>query len=217
MRIAVIGASAGTGRHVVQQGVARGHKMVAVSRRGCDVPGAVNVPGDAIDPWVLATALHGCDVAVITVGGAPGDDRFRTRVTRAVIDTIDGRDVRLVVQSSIGVGESMALLNARARLYARTMLKSALADHTDQEALVRVSGLRYTIVRPGGLTDEPASGRVSTGGPGFVARISRADVASFVLDAVEGDGADEQEFNLGSAPGVSASPAAASDRPRRAR
>ena len=45
MRIAVIGASAGTGREVVEQAVARGHQVVAVSRRGCDVDGAVTVPG----------------------------------------------------------------------------------------------------------------------------------------------------------------------------
>ncbi len=209
MRITVIGASAGTGREVVEQAVARGHKVVAVSRRGCDVDGAVNVPGDALDPRVLSIALHGCEAVVICVGGAPDDDRFRTRVTRAVIDTIDGRDVRLVVESSLGVGESARLMSPPARFFGRSALKRALADHADQEAVARVSGLRYTIVRPGNLTDHRATGRVSTGGPGFVPRISRADVAAFILDAIEEDGADEQEFNVGSGTAATASTAAA--------
>lgn len=216
MRIAVIGASAGTGRQVVEQAVARGHKVAGVSRRGCDVEGVVNIVGDALDPWVLATALHGCDAVVVAVGGARDDDRFRARVTRAVLDEIDGRDVRIVVQSSLGVGESMGLLGGPAKLYARTMLRAALADHAEQEALARSSGLRYTIVRPGGLTDDPASGRVSTGGPGFVARVSRADVAAVILDAIENDAADHEEFNLGSGPSAMWGAATSSDRPRRA-
>ena len=198
MRIAVIGASSGTGREVVAQALGRGHKVVAVSHHGCDVPGVVDVTGSATDPWVLGVALNGCDAVVITVGGDSDDDRNRTNVTGAVLDALENRDVRLVVQSALGVGDSAQLLGAPERLFARTVLRGALADHADQEDLVRRSGRRYTIVRPGGLVDGPASGHVSTGGPDFVSRITRADVAGFILDALENDSTIGGEFNLGS-------------------
>ena len=198
MRIAVIGASSGTGRQVAEQALGRGHKVTAVSRSGCQVPGVVNVCGDATDPWLLGVALNGCDAVVVTVGGDSGDDRNRTKVTGAVIDAIENRDVRLVVQSSIGVGDSIGLMSTPERLFARTVLRGALADHTDQEDLVRRSGLRYTIVRPGGLFDGPATGHVNTGGPGFVSRIARADVAAFILDAIDDEASVGREVNVGS-------------------
>ena len=46
MRIVVVGAGSGTGREVARQGVARGHEVVAVARRGCDVPGVTDEPRD---------------------------------------------------------------------------------------------------------------------------------------------------------------------------
>ena len=162
------------------------------------MPGVVDVTGDATDPWLLGVAINGCDAAVVTVGGDSDDDRNRTNITGAVIDAIATRDVRLIVQSSIGVGDSIDMLGVPERLFARTVLRGSLADHAEQEALVRRSGLRYTIVRPGGLVDGPASGWVNTGGPNFVSRITRADVAAFILDALESDSTVGQEFNLGS-------------------
>lgn len=132
MRIAVIGASSGTGRQVVEQALGRGHKVVAVSRTGCDVPGVVDVTGSATDRWLLGVALNGCDAVVITVGGDSDDDRNRTNVTGAVIDALENRDVRVVVESALGVGDSAKLMGAPERLFARTVLRGAYADHADQ-------------------------------------------------------------------------------------
>lgn len=169
-----------------------------MSRTGCDVPGVVDVTGSATDRWLLGVALNGCDAVVITVGGDSDDDRNRTNVTGAVIDALENRDVRVVVESALGVGDSAKLMGAPERLFARTVLRGAYADHADQEELVRRSGRRFTIVRPGGLVDGPASGRINTGGPDFVSRITRADVAGFILDALDRESTVGEEFNLGS-------------------
>jgi uncharacterized protein YbjT (DUF2867 family) len=47
------------------------------------------------------------------------------------------------------------------------------------------SGLDYTIVRPGGLTDDPGTGRVRVGTRLDYASIPRDDVAAVLLAVVE--------------------------------
>jgi DNA-binding IclR family transcriptional regulator len=64
------------------------------------------------------------------------------------------------------------------------LLNSIYADKDRQEALVRASSVRWTLVRPGFLTNRPGTGRyrVSADLTGVMARkISRADVATYLL------------------------------------
>lgn len=58
-----------------------------------------------------------------------------------------------------------------------------MAAKEAQEQLIRESGLDWTIVRPGGLTDGPATGAYRSGTDRSIraTRVSRADVADFVL------------------------------------
>ena len=72
-----------------------------------------------------------------------------------------------------------ALLKVASRYVYEDMLKTV--------DLVRASGLDWTIVRVPMLTDEPATGQVKAGmvGKGMGARISRADMADFMLEQVK--------------------------------
>lgn len=203
MRIVVVGASAGTGRQVVEQARQRGHEVVAVSRRGTGLPGVTDVRGDATDPTVVARAVgDGADAVVLAIGGTAGTDRNRTEVTRAVLTALpDGGVGRVVAHSSLGVGDSGRFLPGPIRLFTSLVLRTALADHAAQEDLVRASGVPWTIVRPGGLTDKPATGRVvalEEPSP-FAATISRADVAAFILDCLERPDTAGHAYALGSA------------------
>ncbi len=204
MRIVVVGASSGTGRLVAQLALARGGEVVAVSRRGCDVAGVTQLRGDASRAEVCEAALAGgADAVVVTVGGTDDNPANRTDVTRSILARMAARSraPRLIVQSSLGAGDSARFLPGPVRLLATTVLRAALADHTSQEELVRDSGLRWTIVRPGGLTDKPATGRVmALEEPGKLSRtIPRADVAAFILDCVDDEGAVGHAFALGTA------------------
>jgi uncharacterized protein YbjT (DUF2867 family) len=71
----------------------------------------------------------------------------------------------------------------------RTVLRKAMEDKERQEALVKASGLDWIIVRPGGLTDGPATGHYQAGlDPKISAgQVSRADVAAFVLQQLTDD------------------------------
>jgi uncharacterized protein YbjT (DUF2867 family) len=66
----------------------------------------------------------------------------------------------------------------------RLFLKHVFADFVAMEAIVRASGLDWTIVRPSRLTDQPLSGHYRTRRELDLRRnftVARADVAHFVL------------------------------------
>lgn len=203
MRITVIGGNRGTGAHIVRLAAQAGHEVTVLSRSGSDpVPaGVVDRRGDATDRDTVRRAVAGADAVVVTVGG--GAARNRAVVTEVAVDAMRQEGVRrLVVQSSLGVGDSMGLMPAAARIFARAVLGTALADHGDQEAAVRASGLDWTILRPGGLTDGPATGRCvaqeSAEKLPMKARISREDVARYVVSILDDAQTHGKALALGS-------------------
>ena len=201
MRIVVIGASSGTGKLVVEQGLARGDDLVAISRSGTDVPGETNIRGDAGDPAVVRDALgDGADAVVLAIGGAKGVEQNRSRVTAAVLDVLPPTGVgRVIVHSSLGAGDSGRFLPAPMKLLTSVVLAKALADHTEQEKLVTESGQPWTIVRPGGLRDSPATGNIAAleEPARFNAVIARADVAAFILDCAHDPATAGHAYALG--------------------
>lgn len=203
MRIVVVGASGGTGRLVLDEGLRRGHDLVAVSRRGSGHPGVLDLHIDATRSGALATAFENPpDAVVVTVGGRAGTERNRTAVTAAVLEALPpGIRPRVLVQSSLGVGDSMRFLPRLLRPVVSLSLGKALADHAEQEALVAGSGLPWTVVRPGQLTDKPSSGKaVALLEPArFVAVISRAEVARLIVDLLEDRSAEGRSYALGTA------------------
>jgi uncharacterized protein YbjT (DUF2867 family) len=92
---------------------------------------------------------------------------------------------RLVCVTGIGAGDSRGHGGGLYdRIVLPLLLNSIYADKDRQEALVRASNVRWTLVRPGFLTNWPGTRRyrVSADLTGVTARkISRADVASYLL------------------------------------
>jgi hypothetical protein len=90
---------------------------------------------------------------------------------------------RLVVITSVGTGETVDNVPMIFKFVRWAFLQAAFRDKNAQEALVRESGLDWTIVRPGGLTNAPATGRVAIDATNKVMAtfITRADVAATVL------------------------------------
>ena len=186
MKLIVFGATGGVGRHVCKHGMEQGHEVTAFTRSPGKIDpdaGAHIAQGDVTDGNAVAEAVAGHD-AVIVALGANGlrDKTTLTTGTRNVVDGMARRGVgRLVVLSAAGVGESWGQVPLLARVAFRTFLRNILAEHTAQEAIVRESPLDWTVVRAAILNDDPASGRVIATNEGKVERISRADVAEFLV------------------------------------
>jgi hypothetical protein len=67
-------------------------------------------------------------------------------------------------------------------------IKASFTDHDGVDEAVRVSGTDWTLARAVALTDKPARGPLRAGDAGSDkpgSRINRADLAGFLLDAIE--------------------------------
>jgi len=150
------------------------------------------VQGDVLDAGTVRTALTGQD-AVICALGSSASGPFKTMTlmsqgTQHLVDAMRGEAVnRLVCITGVGAGDSIGhgpwYYNW---LIQPLMLRGVYEDKTRQEAIVRGSGLAWTLVRPAILTNGAAKGRAAvralTQLSGIhVGKISRADVAGFCL------------------------------------
>lgn len=206
MRITIIGGSQGTGAHLASLAQQAEHEVTVVSRRGEGPEGARIITGSALDPGVCAEAVAGADAAVVTVGGARGVRHQRAAVTRTVIRAMQETGVRrLLVQSSVGSGDSAAQLPAAVRGITLLLLRGALADHNAQEEAVEDSGLDWTIVRPTGLSNSSPEGSwlalETASNQTLLGTIPRGDLAAFMLEALGDDAM------IGKAVGISSRPA----------
>jgi uncharacterized protein YbjT (DUF2867 family) len=196
MRIAVFGATGGTGREVVKQALAAGHQVTALARDpsrlvGSD-PNLTVVAGSVLEAAPVQQALQGTDAAIVSLGNtANNPDYVVSQGTQVILDAIGqlGGPRRVVVVSSMGVGDSKDQVSFAFKMLITTVLRKPMEDKERQEALVKASGLEWTIVRPGGLTDGPATGQYRAGVDPTISagQVARADVAAFVLQQLTDD------------------------------
>ncbi|RMF98578.1 MAG: SDR family oxidoreductase [Gammaproteobacteria bacterium] len=193
--ILLIGATGGTGRAVLRQGLARGLRITALVRDPARLTDHDNrlrvVPGDLLRRDSLDPAFAPRPAVVICAAGVYSrrpDDRL-SRGTANLLDAMQSAGTpRLVCVSSLGAGDSAGQGNLPARLIQRLFLSEVLADKTRQEALIRASGLDWTIFRPPQLTNAPDRGPAlvcwTGNAPGQPVnwRLSRATLARLLLD-----------------------------------
>jgi putative NADH-flavin reductase len=203
MRLIVLGASGGCGKALVAQAVERGHAVTAVVREGSahHVPaGATVKTGSLTDAAFLASAFSGHDVVLSSLGiklksiapwAKPEQADFLTRCTPVIISAMQSAGVRRICAISAGgVGDSNAMVPGFFRALIRfSALGKAYGELEVMERLLLASGLEVCLPRPTGLTDGPLAGgvRVVTQLRGR-ATISRADVASWMLDQLQTPG-----------------------------
>ena len=151
------------------------------------------VMGDALNPTDVTNAMTGQISAIVsTIGGLPQDgQRADFLGNKHLIDdaAVKNRVSRFILVSSIGAGDTKDAIPATA--YAA--LASVLADKEKAEQYLMDSGLNYTIVRPGGLKSEPATGNgVLTLDTHVAGSITRSDVATLVCRCLASDAAQNQ-------------------------
>lgn len=196
MNITIFGATGGTGKQIVVQALAAGHQVAALVRD----PAKLNsedqrltiVAGDVLDAAKVEQTIAGADAVVVSLGNtANNPDFIVSQGTQVIVDAMHrlGTPRRIIIVSSLGVGESKDQVPFAFKMLMNTVIRKPMQDKEKQEAIVKASGLDWTIVRPGGLTDGPATGQFKSGlDPKIVAgQVSRADVAAFVLRQLTDD------------------------------
>jgi uncharacterized protein YbjT (DUF2867 family) len=196
MKITVIGATRGVGLKLVEAALARGHEVTAVARNPESLrlqhPKLRVVRGDALDRASLESAARGSEAILSALGTLDRASTVRSEGTKNAVEVAKAVGAkRFACVSAIGVGDSKEQAQKSSFVFGRIImplfLKRPFEDMARMEDTVRASGLEWTIVRPTGYTDKPPKKHVkavldnSKVGP----EISREDVATFMLDAVE--------------------------------
>jgi uncharacterized protein YbjT (DUF2867 family) len=200
MKIAILGASQGTGAEAAKAAVARGHQVTAFARSpqklAFEHPSLTRLRGDFHDRASVEQAVRGQDAILVTASATAlrafrENPRYFSLGTGYAIDAMKAHGVRrLVVLSAMGTGDSRPLLPWILRKgMVDFLLKVPFEDHERQEALVRDSGVEWVIARPGRLTNGPARKRyvVKSELVRVPIAISRADVGDFLVSAAETD------------------------------
>lgn len=198
MKILIIGASRGVGRMATQQALEQGHHVTALARDPSSLPSEHDrltvLRGDATNESDIRRAVDGNDAVISTLGSdnRRGPTRLYSTATANLVRAMSDAGVRrLVVLSNFGVLSegSCHPLTASLAWVARMVLRDTLADHRLALQYLQKSSLDWTAIRPMALTDGRHTGVyrvVSEGLPSGGARISRADVADFMLKQLAG-------------------------------
>ena len=190
IRVAIVGGSGKVARHIITQLRARRDDAVAIFRNpdrfdelaelGA-IPIALDVETATVEQ--LAAVLVGAD-AVVFSAGAGGGDPARTRSVDfdGAVKTLEATRAagvrRFVIVSAIHAGGPIPVDEDN------SMFVYYQAKH-DADVEVEASGLNWTILRPGSLTDDAPTGRFTVGDTVPDGSVSRADVAAAVIAAID--------------------------------
>ena len=196
--IFLAGASRGVGREIAKCLVEQNQNIKALlrsedSRPELEAMGIKVVIADAMDGASVEQAMLAEPVyAVIsTIGGLPKDgERADFLGNKNLIDAALKAGVqKFILISSIGSGESAVALPPQAM----ATLKPVLIEKEKAEQYLVESGLTYTVIRPGGLKSEPATGNgVLTPDYTVAGTIHRADVAQLAVQCLSHEAANNK-------------------------
>lgn len=191
--VLIFGGTRETGLETARLLRARGESVTALVRPASDASdleevGAIIVRGDALNRADVDKAFAAGEfrAAVNSIGGSPGQKpRPDLDGTINIVDAAVAAGVkRQLMVTAIGAGDSQAAVAPKVL----EVLGEVLALKTKAEAYLQASGLDYTILRPGGMTSDPASGTaIKTEDQKRMGVINRADLAALLIDCLDDD------------------------------
>jgi putative NADH-flavin reductase len=199
MRILVLGPTGATGRHLVEQALAQGHHVTALARNPAKLHSRCAdltvVQGDVTDPLSVERAVRSQDAVLCALGSSTPlkHDAALVAGIGNLVGAMERLHVRrLVYLSFLGVHHGRRQLSRLGKyVVAPLLMRKVAADHEHKEAIIQRSTLDFVIVRPPRLTNGRQTGTYRTGediqATLVVPRVSRADLAEFMLRQLNGD------------------------------
>jgi putative NADH-flavin reductase len=188
LKLFVIGATGRTGQEIVQQALARGHRVTAFARSPENIhlknERLIVLKGNAMDENELRDAMQNHDAVVSTLGPR--------KVFKPSSMLHDSALATARAMNRAGV-KRLVVLSAAAHFpgipnrIASFIMRNHMRDSLAMEEIVQSNGLDWTIARPPRLTQEDYSSYRSREGaaPKMGFSVSRKAVAAFMLDAIE--------------------------------
>ena len=201
-RIAIVGGHGQVARHLLVALRRSQHEPVALVRRE-DYREELESRGAEVrlldietqDADAFAAAFEGCAAVVFTAGGGPDGNKERKRTV-----DLEGslKSVEAVRKAGISRFVQVSAINVDEPVPEGTgeVWRAYVEAKRDADAALRASGLDWTIIRPGRLTDDPATGLVSLGPDVPHGAVTRADVAGVLAAVLDEPGTIEKQWNL---------------------
>ena len=198
MRIAVFGGTGRTGRHLVEGALRDGHEVAVLVRDpgklGVSYGGLRIVEGNVLIPSSVEETVAGADAVLSALGHTKTSPKdVQARGTENIVAAMKEHGARrLVSLTGAGVkdpGDRPKLVDRVFSGLLKVLQRDVLEDAERHAEIIKGSGLDWTIVRAPRLTNGPATGeyRVGPVGENSGIKISRADVAGFMLRALADD------------------------------
>ncbi|MDF0748621.1 SDR family oxidoreductase [Marinobacter sp. 71-i] len=198
MHVFIAGANGQIGQHLLREMADSDHEVRALIRHPDQGPelqqlGATEtVQGDLEHD--CSEAMRGCDAVIFTAGSGPHTGPDKT------IDVDQDGAVRLMdTAKAMGIKRFIVVSSMRAEEPEKgpEKLRHYLwAKHNADEHL-KNSGLNYTIVRPGQLTNEEGTGKVAVSAKmEDFGKIPRQDVARVLLAVLDSDTTTNRVFDV---------------------
>ena len=200
MIILVAGSHGATGQLLIPLLAQGGHTVRAMVRDPAQAPAVAALGGEPLIADLEADCGHaaeGCDAIVFAAGAGAGSGTARKQTVDCdgavkLIDAAKAHGARRYIMLSAINAENPASYDGES-----DPMRAYLFAKSQADEVLRASGLDYTIVRPGRLTDEPPTGRVEIAPiMGHSGTITRADVAAVMAATVELDNTVGKTFDL---------------------
>ncbi len=198
MKVVIFGATGQTGRLLTERALSAGHEVTAFvrdpSRMSHSGRPVKIVQGDVLDSAAVDRAVAGQGAVLVALGTATrGNPPVLPLGTRHILDAMEKHRVtRVVVLSAAGALREPAgtIVGGLGLALARAVIPRVYREHRGMLEEVRTRHLDWIAVRPVILTNGLRTGRyrvVAAGIPRGGYRISRADVADFMIQQLTSD------------------------------
>lgn len=201
MKVFLIGANGQVGKHIVRllqasdehslkAMVRKPEQAEALSRSGVEAVIA-NLEGGVDE---IANAIAGSDAVIFTAGsgGSTGADK-------TLLVDLDGAVKAMEAASKVGASRFIMVSAIQAHnrnSWVDSPIKPYMVAKYYADRMLEASGLNYTILRPGGLLNDPSVGKISLASNLTKGTISREDVARTVVASLDEENTFTRSFDL---------------------
>ncbi|MEM6261043.1 MAG: SDR family oxidoreductase [Bacteroidota bacterium] len=195
--LAIFGASGQTGQHVLRMALEKGYRVKALARTPEKItqqsPLLSIIQGDVLNAHEVEKTIEGTDVVLSLFGHVKGSPEWlQTNGTQNIVAAMKQHGVAKIISLSGGglpfpEKDQPKFTDHLIRGIMKLFVPKVLSDAIRHHEVLAGSGLDWTIVRGPRLTNDPAKGAYRVGWVGVNAgtKVSRADLAAFILTQVE--------------------------------
>jgi uncharacterized protein YbjT (DUF2867 family) len=201
MRIVIAGGHGQIALLLAEHLVQSGHQPVNLVRNPDHVDEVIAAGAEAVvldleqaTASELAAPLAGADAVVFAAGAGPGSTAER----KLTVDR-DGATLLIAAAELAGVARYVLISAMGADTFdadSTEIFQVYLRAKSEADAALRKSDLDWTVVRPGGLTNDPGNGKVTVGESTGRGTIPRADVAAVVAQCLADAATIGKQFDL---------------------